>query len=191
MRRALALIGAAALGLLGAHELDYRFVVPDPEHRHDLLLRTGHGYLSRALFIVLVVGIMSLVASVALGVARARNGGSPAFRLRSVGTLLAIVQSGGFIMLEAVERLIVGTPPDDRLLLVTLSGVGVQILTAFLAAFFLVLLERGAEKIARAWGRPPMPSAAVAPVVRRARALRPRDGSTSNAIRGPPLPAVA
>lgn len=187
--RALSLVGTAAVGLLAAHELDYRLLVPDPEHRHDLLLRTGHGYLSKVLFVALVVGLISVAASIALGFARERARGAPAHPVRSLVPILIAVQGGGFVILEAVERLIVGSAPGDRLALVTLVGVGVQAVAALAGAWLVSLFERVGRAVARVFAaRPALPR--VPRAIGRSRpvcapaAFR---AGTPRLTRGPPL----
>lgn len=148
LARFASIVGTAAAGLLIAHELDYRLIVPDPAHRHDLLLRTGHGYLSKALFVALVVGVMSLLAAFALGVARARTRTSGS-HLRAHIVLLTLVQAGGFVTLEAAERALVGAPPGDKLLAITLTGIVVQAIAATIGALLLRLVERAGEIVGR------------------------------------------
>lgn len=156
LARATALFATATVGLLVAHELDYRFVVPDAGHRDDLLLRTGHGYLSHALLIGLAAVLLAVFTAVALGFARARDGAARD-SFRTVVARLAMVQSGGFILLEATERMVAGMSPGDRLLAITFVGIGVQIVAAFAGAFVLRILERMGEVVARvlvAWTPP-------------------------------------
>ena len=174
--RTLALLGTATAGLVVAHELDYRFVVPDPLHRHDLLLRSGHGYLTHAGYLALVAGLVAIFASVALGYLRGRGAGAlpPA---RSIAARLAIVQSASFVILETVERIVVGAPPDDRLLALTVVGIMVQLVAALGGAMLITVLDRAGHAIAVATAHRPAfarPSsvAVPAPAVVRAPASR-------------------
>jgi hypothetical protein len=185
--RFLSLVGTATAGLLAAHELDYRLIVPDPLHRHDLLLRTGHGYLSKALFFALIVGVMSLIGSLAVGIARGRAM-TGASRTRSIAGFLALVQAGGFLLLEGVERVIVGAAPDDRFLAVTLAGVAVQIASALVGSLLLRLFERAGETIGRR-ARIAMPRLSRAFGFRPARALVASRAIVRFSSRAPPLPA--
>jgi len=186
--RALVLTGTAAAGILAAHELDYRLVVPDPQHRHDLLFRTGHGYVGRAVFVALVAGAIAAVASFAIGFARGRAADAArAPSLRATAAHLAVVQAGGFLILEAVERMLVGAVPDRRTWTVAVVGVLVQVVVACVGATLVRLLERAGEAIA------------VALFVRRPRArlepipigpvdlMRARSAPSPRSSRGPPL----
>lgn len=186
--RAVALFGAAAVGLLVAHELDYRFVVPDPTHRHDLLLRSGHGYLGHALAVGVLAGVIAIVTAVALGFSRGRGSDASTSGVRTVALRLALVQSGGFVLLEAVERLLVGAPPDDRLALITGVGVFVQVATAIGGAVLLALLERVGAAIAMlVASRPPTRHASRGWIpIARAIARR-RLFDDTRPVRGPPL----
>jgi len=190
--RLVALFGAAATGLLAAHELDYRFVVPDPAHRHDLLLRSGHGYLGHMLAFVIAAGVIAAFTAVALGFARARGREGEPAGVRAIAMRLTLVQSGGFVLLEAVERLLVGSPPDDRLAVITVVGIVVQALTAMAGALLLALLERVGAVIASLLAPPPRArhaSRGLRPILRDLvvdlRFHRPRP------VRGPPLLARA
>jgi len=183
--RGVALIATAAAGLLAAHEFDYRLVVPDPTHRHDLLLRTGHGYLARALIIGAAVAVLAGLAAVVTGYRRGE--GTAPFGLTFAR--LALVQSGGFVALEAVERLVVGAPPDDRLPLVTAVGVVVQIVVAWLGARLLAALRATGALVARLRTARPAARAvatswAIPPGARLARS----GSSRPRAIRAPPVP---
>lgn len=184
--RAAALFSTAAVGLLIAHELDYRFVVPDPAHRHDLLLRTGHGYLSHALVFLVAAGVIAAATALALGMAGARTR-APVAR-RRVALRLWAVQAGGFVLLEAIERLVVGAPPDDRLLLITLIGIAVQAATAFAGAGLLALLHRAGRALAALlapWPKTAHASAGPLPAAPRERPILHRP-SRAHLVRGPP-----
>ncbi|HEX9775777.1 MAG TPA: hypothetical protein VGB83_09380 [Actinomycetota bacterium] len=180
--RSVSLVATAIGGVLVAHELDYRLVVPDPLHRHDLLMRSGHGYLSHLAFILLAAFLMASIASVALGFVGARTG----TRLRGTALPLAIVQAGSFVLLEAAERLIVGSPPNDRLFAVTAVGVAVQVVVGFLGALLIRALERAGGAVARLRWTPPR-SRAVRHAAPRVPALVPRGAVWAWGIRGPPL----
>src|SRR5688572_32322966 len=106
--RTLILTAMAACGLLGAHVLDYILVVPDPAHRHDLLLRSGHGYLPRAIAITAVAGLVAALASAAIGLKSGRHSKVTAGDL----AILAGMQTGAFIALEALERILSNLTAD-------------------------------------------------------------------------------
>jgi len=181
-----ALFGAAATGLLVAHELDYRLVVPDPAHRHDLLLRSGHGWLQHGLMLGLVAGLLAVFTAIALGATRAKGSEG----MTRVAPRLAMIQAGGFVLLEAVERILVGAPPDDRLLLITAVGIAVQVVTALVGARVLRLIERAAHRVACLFAPPPgdpHASTGFAPVVIDA-VPRARQLSGARGVRGPPVP---
>src|SRR5437899_9288550 len=166
--RAAILGGAAMLGLVGAHILDYILLYGDPVVRTGLLRQTGHAYFGKAFEFAIVSAILAALGIFAFGVLRAHDRNverrSP---WRAAGTL-ALIQSGGFVALEAAERIIVNAH-GGQLLKVTLLGVVLQVIVATITAFVLSLVERAGSFIARAL--------AVKPPVRRvvAAVTRPRD----------------
>ena len=159
--RVLIAAGGGIAGILGAHALGYFAVLPDGAHRHELLLRTGHGYWPHAL--ALGLAALLIASLVALGA-----GFSGAVRPRRTdAAALALIQVGGYVSLEAVER--IGAGPGATRLIVPLLAVGIalQVVVAMFGAWVLRLLARAGARIAsllrtRTRDR------------RRSRALRPR-----------------
>lgn len=163
--RMVTLSALAAAGLLGAHVVDYLLIVPDPLHRHDLLLRTGHGYLKSALAMVIVLAVIALLSHTAVGV---RDGGQ---RRRWFDVVvLGSTQVGAFVALEATERIATGVSADARLWRVLALGVVLQVVVAFVSATIL----RSADRILAA-----MRTGGPAPIVRNARpTVAPRPDTT-------------
>ena len=92
----------AVAGWLGAHSVAYVLVVPDPDHRAELLSDSGHGYLGAApLF--LACAITLVLAGLALAIVDGLRGGS---RARVPVWPLALLPPLGFAVQEHLERLI-------------------------------------------------------------------------------------
>lgn len=178
------LAAAAVAGILGAHGIDYALLIPDPQHRHDLLMRTGHGYLQFGAAIVAIAVLAALASAVALGAGRGSRTARP-------GMLMGTVQAGGFVMLEAVERIGAGARFDRSVIAVIALGVALQFLVAAIASRVLRLAVRVGELVRRMLA-PWVPSAAATPrtvwvVARTTTTALLRGGA--HAVRGPPLPA--
>ena len=189
--RAAILGGAAMLGLVGAHILDYVLLYGDPLVRTGLLRQTGHAYFGKAFEFAVASAIFAAAATFAFGVLRPHEHHverrSP---WRAAGTL-ALIQSGGFVALEAAERIVVNAHAV-QLLKVTLLGVVLQAIIATITAFVLSLIERAGSFIARALaGKPPV-RRAVAAITRPRDVIRPRLLLLSHASpRAPPLALIS
>jgi hypothetical protein len=143
--RPVMLSAAAVVGLIGAHLIDYALLIPDPEHRHDILMRTGHGYLQFGLAVGAVAAIAALASALALGARGHARAARP-------GAVMGLVQAGGFVALEAVERLGAGARFDRSVIGVLVLGVALQFVVASVAARVLGLVARLGEAIGRALG---------------------------------------
>jgi hypothetical protein len=185
--RAAILGGGAMLGLAGAHVLDYLLLYRDPVVRSGLLSQTGHGYFSKAFEFTITSAILAVIGSFAFGVLRARNHRVERRSPWRAAGILALIQSGGFVMLEAGERLVVNAHAG-QLLKVTLLGVVLQVIVATITAFVLSLIERAGRFVARALAVSPPPRRAVAVFIRPRDVIRPRLSLLSRASpRAPPL----
>ena len=92
----------AAAGWIGAHSVAYALVVPDPDHRAELLSDSGHGYLGAAP-LILACAITLIVAGLALAILDGLRGGP---RARVPVWPVALVPPLGFAVQEHLERLI-------------------------------------------------------------------------------------
>jgi hypothetical protein len=197
--RRLPLAAAAVAGAAFGHTLLYLVAVPDTQARMTVLAETGHGYWSVAVAAAIVLGLFSLAGTAAghLLAGLGRTGQPPAGLgpggLGSMARRLALLQTGIFLVQEAVERLAAGTPlsllEHHRVLL---DGILVQVLVALGVAAVLHLLGRAAEAVGRALRRPAAPGRQLdlgplpAPPARASR----RPGAYGH-IRAPPLPQVS
>lgn len=166
--RRLPLAGAAVAGAVAGHALAYVLTVPEPGARFALLAATGHAYWPAAIAAALVLGLVSLGATVT---GRFRAGlrpgpphpGEPLSRL---AVRLALLQVSIFLVQEVLERAAAAAPLttllDARLLA---AGMLVQILVAAVLATVLTLSGRAALAAGRALRRPyrPRPAAVRRP----------------------------
>src|SRR5438132_8504838 len=119
--RAALLGGASLLGLAGAHVLDYLLLYRNPVVRTGLLRQTGHAYFGKAFEFAIASAILAALGTFAFGVLRAHDHRvERRSSWRAAGTL-ALIQSGGFVALEAAERIVVNAHAG-QLLKVTLVG---------------------------------------------------------------------
>jgi hypothetical protein len=156
LARRLPLAGAAVAGAMVGHAVAYALAVPEPGRRLAVLASSGHAYWSAAIAAAIVLGLLSLAATVArhfragLGTG-SRQAGEPLGRLAG---RLALLQVTIYLVQELIERAAAGVPlggpVDGRLLL---TGVGVQLLVALALALGLAWAGRVAEGAGRALRR--------------------------------------
>jgi len=174
------------LGLAGAHALDYFLLYRNPVVRTGLLMQTGHAYFGKAFEFAIASAVLAVIGSFAFGVMRAHHPAEHRSVWRSAG-MLALIQSGGFVALEAGERLVVNAHAG-QLLKVTLVGVVLQMIVATITAFVLSLIERAGRIMARALTSAPPVVRAVAVFTRPRDVIRPRLALLTRASpRAPPL----
>lgn len=172
----------AVAGIVGAHLIDYALLVPDPAHRHDVLLRSGHGYLPFTLTVAAICGLAAVLASALEGARRGAGRDHPIMTM-------VLVQGGGFVALEAAERMSVGARFDRSVFLIMFLGVALQFPIAALTSKLLGYARRVGRAVAEALSRTPalprVPRVIPAVVV----AVPPRIGRSVDAhgVRGPPI----
>jgi hypothetical protein len=154
--RRLPLAGAAVAGAVVGHGVAYALAVPEPGRRLAVLAGSGHAYWSAAIAAAIVLGLVSLVATLARSFhAGLRPGGRTAAEPmgRPAGRL-ALLQVTIYLVQELIERTAAGVPlggpVNGRLLL---TGVAVQLLVAVVLALGLAWAGRVAEVAGRALRR--------------------------------------
>jgi hypothetical protein len=161
------------LGLLGAHILDYELLFRNAAVRSGMLRQTGHSYFGHALEFAIVSAVLAVIGTFALGFARARRSHTDRMSTVRVGAVLALIQSGGFVVLEAGERF-AAHAIAQQLLRVTILGVVLQCTIAAITAVVLALVERAGEIVARALRSAPPVRQAVSTHLRPAAGPHPR-----------------
>jgi hypothetical protein len=155
LARRLPLAGAAVAGAVVGHGLAYALAVPEPGRRLALLAGSGHAYWSAAIATAIVLGLVSLGATLARHFrAGLRTGGRPAEPLGRLVARLALLQVTIYLVQELIERAAAGVPlggpVNGRLLL---TGIVVQLLVATGLALGLAWAGRVAEVAGRALRR--------------------------------------
>ena len=171
LARRLPLAGAAVAGAVVGHGLAYALAVPEPGRRLAVLAGSGHAYWSAAIAAAIVLGLVSLGATLARHFrAGLRTGGRPAGEpLGRRVARLALLQVTIYLVQELIERAAAGVPlggPVDARLLLT--GIAVQLLVAATLALGLAWAGRVAEVAGRALrrrrlGRPDLRPARLRP----------------------------
>jgi hypothetical protein len=149
--RRLPLAGAAVAGAVVGHTLAYALAVPEPGRRLAVLAGSGHAYWSAAIAAAVVLGLVSLGATLGrhfrAGLRPGRRpAGEPPGRLAG---RLALLQVTIYLVQELIERVAAGVPlgaVHGRLLL---TGVAVQLLVAAVLAVGLAWAGRVAEVAGR------------------------------------------
>src|SRR5438874_1846775 len=163
--RAAILGGAAMVGLVAAHILDYVLLYSDRAVRTGLLRQTGHAYFGKAFEFAMASAILAAVGAFAFGVLRAHDHHVSRRSPWRVAAILALIQSGGFVALEAAERIAVNAHAG-QLLKVTLLGVVIQVIVATITAFVLSLIEHAGILVARALAGDASAQRALAAIIR-------------------------
>jgi hypothetical protein len=175
----------AFVGVLSAHWLAYFVSAPARVEREHLLESTGHGDWSLA-GAVAIGAFTAALASIAWR--RLRQGG-PQPSTITVARRLALLQTMGFLALEAAERAIAGGSAMDSLTEpVVALGVLVQVLVAFAAALFSRLIVEAVDRFAsgRTLAQERAPRRARLWGTRATPRRRTRVGSEARTLRGPP-----
>jgi hypothetical protein len=150
MRRHLAWPLAAPLSVLGvlcAHWLSYRLVVPDSHARAHVLAATGHGYMSYA---PLVVGVSLALIVLGFGsaIVRELRGCEP--RPGAPAWLVGLLPPLAFVLQELLERYAQHGWVEWSVVLepTFVLGLGLQLPFALVAALLTVALSRAARAVA-------------------------------------------
>lgn len=132
-------------GIVAGHLAAYAFVAPDPHDRAGLLESTGHGSWALPVFLAMALLIPAILISVS-----DRLSGRSTGHARSA-LVLGVLQVGGFVALEALERLGSGGLSIELLSEpAVLAGVLVNLLIAAAAP---LLLAAVAVAVCRLVGR--------------------------------------
>jgi hypothetical protein len=183
--------GVAMAGTLAAHFVDYYLFAPDPQHRAALLHATGHGYLAHLVPLAVLWGLLAAATTIWGGSTRARGERDQQPRFVPTATVLALAQVAGFALLEIGERVVSGAGFEHAWPQLFALGIFVQTVVAIAGAIILILLDRGAEKVAALLQRLRASQRCGAIQTRSTgRRLIPRLIETSITGRGPPF-AVA
>lgn len=153
------LVGLAPVGLVLGHALDYLVAGGGPAAARHLLASTGHGYWPVAVALAGFVGVVTAFAAVVSGFQTAGSTG-PRPSTFAVAVRLAAVQSAAFVVMEVVERVVVGADVGDLVGPVLVFGLVVQGLVAAVAAVLLRALQAAGERLGRRSGLRLSPSAA-------------------------------
>jgi hypothetical protein len=142
LRRTVATVGVAGSGLVLGHWLAYALGEPQAHARDELLRATGHGYLPYATQVAVLAAALGLAALFLIRLAG--RGGRGSFPRDAA--VLASVQCGAFLAMEAGERLLAGASLHDLTHGPLLAiGLGMQLAVALTAAAIVRLTERAAD----------------------------------------------
>jgi hypothetical protein len=172
-------------GVLLGHTVAYRLLVPDAHARALELAASGHGYLSGANAIGLVVAIVALAALFLGGVMRTQDAVP-----RHLAARLVAFQMAAFLAMEVLERIASGGGLQ-HLASVLLVGLPVQALIAALVALVARLLVQVAAAIADRLAPTPVWASTVIAFIGASAEPRRPDRTGSPPGRAPPSLVVA
>ena len=172
--------GTAAAGVVVAHELAYRFTLPDAHHRAEVLDATGHGYWHWLI-------ALTLGAAVA-GLCRIARGREPEPLLTRTVLRLCLIQVAAFLVLESSERMLTGSHGGSLLREPAVQlGLVLQVAAAVIGAVALKLFTR-VVALLRTTSRSLSEGRVLAIPLPAARVLvRTRPAAVPAAPRGPPV----
>lgn len=160
MRRHLAwplAVPLSVLGVLAAHWLSFRLVVPDSHAREHLLAATGHGYL---MYAPAIVGISLALVALGFGhaIVREFRGESPA--TKAPAWLVGLVPLLAFVIQEYVERCLQHGSIEWGVALesTVIVGLALQVPFALVAGLATLVLTRAARGVAAILSRRPAPT---------------------------------
>ena len=180
--------GAAFLGLLLGHWIDYKLVFPEHVARHAALASSGHDYLATALVMAIAAFVVAGVGCVLLGFRIEKGALHGDFCFGATMFRLSVSQVSGFVLLEVSERFFTGSSFQGIAKLLVL-GVAAQLIAACAGAVVLVLLTLVGKLMARVRPRRwRLKRLTVRPVL--GTRLIVRLSSFATTIRGPPAPGM-
>ena len=186
-RTYLGLIAGAVM--LGSHWLAYVLAAPGGHARTHLLDTTGHGYWPVAAMLGIAALVMGLVSYVTSRVTAESRGSLSRKRLflTSLSALL-VLQLGGFVALELIERAVAGHSVGlANLLEPTLAiGLVLQALTALVAAAVLTAIAAAVDLIVHRNAHPRATPEVLTELTSLIAAPRLTPATGAATLRGPP-----
>jgi hypothetical protein len=139
--------GLAAGGVAIAHTVAFLVAAPDPLRREELLDATGHG--SWPLIVAIAMGaLVAALTGFVAGRFRGHHSTAPAALFRGTAVRLVPLQVVAFVILEALERLVMGHVPTDLLgEPVLVIGLIAQPLVALAGSLLLTLFARLVDRL--------------------------------------------
>ena len=161
-------------GVVFAHVLAYFMAAPHRNGREMLLRASGHRHWAVVAAIALGALVAGLIwfTTLATRPDRVWSLGARAFFV-STARRLVLLQVGGFVLLEASERLLFGAGFGQVLAEpVVLIGVVLQVVSALAAAGLLVIFARTLDRVCGGSSRPPWGRVRAEPTCNRPRQAR-------------------
>ena len=181
--------GLAAFGIVASHCLAYLLILPDAEDRALFMDATGHHFWG----LVFALALAAAMAGMSGFLARVREpsatqGGRVNLFAFTAPRLMAL-QVGGFALLEATERIIMGNGSHAIFEPVVLIGLALQVVVALAAALILSLLTKTLRALLSGTSLTTAKAARILPRFAPSRWLQPSlaPGTGAGTLRGPPL----
>ena len=181
--------GLAAFGIVAAHCLAYILVAPEGDERALLMDATGHRFWGLVFAVALGAGVAGLsgvlVRLLQPSTTQQRKVNPFAF---GAPRLMAL-QIGGFALLEATERILMGAGAHAILEPVVVVGLILQVVVALASALILCLLTKTLHALLSGTSFPSAKAAGIVPRFAPTRWLQPAltPGTGAGTWRGPPL----
>jgi hypothetical protein len=181
--------GLAAFGIVAAHCLAYILIAPEGDERALLMDATGHQFWGLVFALALGAGMAGL-SGVLVKFLRPSNAQHRKVNLFAfAGPRLVALQVGGFVLLEATERVFMGAGAHAILEPVVIVGLAVQVAVALAAAVILCLLTKTLHALLSGSSLPSVKAARILPRFASTRWFQPSlaPGTGAGTLRGPPL----
>jgi hypothetical protein len=186
--RGAVLAGVGLFGVVVGHGIDYALLSGPAAARYALLARTGHGYLPAATIATCAAAVVAAVVAVGLGIASTRDPASGRLNAPPDWMQLAMAQMSAFVLLESVERLVVGGSLREMLGPLLVIGVLVQFVVGALGAVVVAALFRIGEVVGAMRAPLPVPGPPRSLSPARPRRLPARRAPLAVGVRAPPVP---
>jgi len=182
--------GLAAFGIVAAHCVAYIMMAPEGEERALLMDATGHQFWGVVFALGLGVGVAGVSWLMVNFLHPSTAEHSKVNLFAFAAPRLMALQVGGFVLLEATERMFMGGGAHALLEPVVIVGLVVQIAVALVAAVILSLLTRTLHALLSTSNRPSVGAERTLPRPT-SRWVQPSlaPGTGAGTWRGPPLRA--
>jgi hypothetical protein len=183
--------GLAAFGIVAAHCLAYILMAPDPDDRALLMDATGHHFWGLVFALALGAGVAGL-SGLLVRFFHLSTTEHPKVNLFGfAASRLAGLQVGGFVLLEATERIFMGNGAHEIVEPVVLVGLALQVAVALVSALILCLLTKTLHALLSGTSLTSAKAARILPHFSPTRWLQPSlaPGTGAGTLRGPPLRA--
>lgn len=180
--------GLAGFGIVAAHCLAYVLMAPDGDARALLMDATGHRFWGLLFAVALGTGVAGLSGVLVRLPQPSTTQERKVNLFVFAAPRLMALQVGGFVLLEATERIFMGAGAHAILEPVVAVGLALQVVVALVSALILCLLTKTLHALLSGTSLPSLKAARILPRFAPTRWMQPSlaPGTGAGTWRGPP-----